>query len=99
MLKNISLIMIIGIAFIECNQLFSKYKVNNNDMWLLVPGESVGKIIKNTSGKQLIKYFGKKNVVNTQIYIGEGEFTDGTIVLKNTKNMETRILLKGGKHV
>jgi len=57
--------------------------------WLCIPGKQVG-LIKNTSTEaDIIKAYGKSNVIRRTIGLGEGETTDGTVVFPDTDNEVT----------
>lgn len=76
-----SIIIIEILVMVNC--VFSK---NENDEWLIKPGISVGRITKNSTETDLIKFFGKENVVRGKIPIGEGQSIDGTIIYKGTND-------------
>ena len=62
--------------------------------WLIVPGRSVGPIRPDTSEKDLIKIFGRKNVKRAEIDVGEGETQSGTILFPNQPRKKVFILWK-----
>ena len=52
--------------------------------WVINPQDSVGKIIKTSSERDLIRIYGSTNVIRSEIYIGEGEVVLGSILYPNT---------------
>lgn len=66
----------------------------NAQDWVITPGRSVGRIRANTSEKDLIKIFGRKNVKRASIDIGEGETTPGTILFPDQPRKTAYILWK-----
>jgi len=57
--------------------------------WVINPEVNVGKITKNTSEKDLIRIYGKKNVKRIEIGIGEGEVVLGTVLFPETNKQIT----------
>ena len=60
--------------------------------WQIVPGRSVGAIQKNTSEKELIEIFGRQNVKQDEIDVGEGETRPGTILFPDNPQKKIFIL-------
>lgn len=58
--------------------LFSCAKRSAN--YLIVPGESVGKITAETSEEDLVKLYGTENVIPCEVMVGEGEAEPGTMI-------------------
>lgn len=61
-------------------------------MWTIVPGEQVGQITPETSEKALKKIYGKENVVEATISIGEGKTQKGTVIFPNDPRKTAKIL-------
>lgn len=64
----------------------------NAQNWQIVPGASVGPITASTSETELIKIFGKANVKQTQVDVGEGEVQAGTVIFPNDPTKKASIL-------
>ncbi len=62
--------------------------------WIILPGERVGRITKQASEADLIKIFGRGNVRQHDVYIGEGTTVSGTIVFPDQPNKKIEILWK-----
>lgn len=60
--------------------------------WQIVPGRSVGPIQKNTSEKDLVEIFGRQNVKQAEIDVGEGETRPGTILFPDDPQKKIFIL-------
>lgn len=58
--------------------------------WLAIPSQRVGPITAQTAYADLETYFGKINLKETEIHLGEGEFIPGTAVFPGTPD-EIRI--------
>lgn len=69
-------------------------KVGEVDNWTCVPGEQVGRIKANFNGADIFKTFGKENVMETEIGLGEGETKKGLLVFPKTNN-EIQVLFEG----
>lgn len=64
------------------------------DNWTCVPGQQVGRIKANFNGSDIFKTFGKENVMETEIGLGEGETKKGLLVFPKTNN-EIQVLFEG----
>ncbi|HFB99196.1 MAG TPA: hypothetical protein ENJ53_00185 [Phaeodactylibacter sp.] len=69
-------------------------KPEKTDNWLVVPGKHVGRIQAGFSGADIYKMFGKDNVMETEIGLGEGETKKGLLIFPKTKN-ELQVLFEG----
>jgi hypothetical protein len=89
-MKNICLLLIIAIGLFGCGQKNKQTEnttqVKDSANWICIPGIQVGEIKANTSEKDLIRIYGKKNVAQDSVSLGEGYYEKGTVVFKGTKN-------------
>ena len=72
----------------------SPVKIERLDNWICIPGEQVGRIKANFNGSDIYKTFGKENVLETEIGLGEGETKKGLLVFPKTNN-EIQVLFQG----
>ncbi|MFT6319970.1 MAG: hypothetical protein ACJAT4_000892 [Granulosicoccus sp.] len=73
-------------------------KIERIDNWTCIPGEQVGRIKANFNGSDIYKTFGKENVLETEIGLGEGETKKGLVVFPKTNN-EIQVLFQGKKEM
>lgn len=73
-------------------------KVEKIDNWTCIPGEQVGRIKANFNSSDIYKTFGKENVLETEIGLGEGETKKGLLVFPKTSN-EIQILFQGNEEM
>ena len=73
-------------------------KVEKIDNWTCIPGEQVGRIKANFNSSDIYKIFGKENVLETEIGLGEGETKKGLLVFPKTSN-EIQILFQGNEEM
>jgi hypothetical protein len=71
-------------------------KIQKIDNWKVIPGEQVGRIKANFNGSDIYKTFGKENVMETEIGLGEGETKKGLLIFPKTKN-ELQVLFDGNE--
>lgn len=69
-------------------------KVEKIDNWTCIPGEQVGRIKANFNSVDIYKTFGKENVMEAEIGLGEGEMKKGLLVFPKTNN-EIQVLFQG----
>ena len=62
--------------------------------WTIVPGINVGPIVSTTSEQSLVNILGKNNVIRTRVYLGEGEYVNGTLIFPKSR-FEAEIVWKG----
>ncbi len=89
-MKASHLLIIIAIGLSACGQ---QNKQSNNSTpskdstnWICIAGKQVGEITAQTTEKDLIRIYGKENVVKDSVYQGEGNYEKGTGLFKGTKN-------------
>jgi hypothetical protein len=63
------------------------------DDYLVIPGSKVGMINAQSSEKRLRDILGEENVSSETIYLGEGQYVQGTVLFRNTPN-EVNIMWK-----
>lgn len=73
-------------------------KIERIDNWTCIPGEQVGRIKTNFNGSDIYKTFGKENVLETEIGLGEGETKKGLLVFPKTNN-EIQVLFQGNEEM
>jgi hypothetical protein len=73
------------VLFVSLQTIASANNDSKND-WLIDPANRVGKITKGTSKTDLINLYGKENVKDIRISVGEGMFDDGSVLFAGTKN-------------
>ena len=64
---------------------------NSND-WLIVPGKRAGPITQKTTRADLIRFFGAKNVEDTDIVVSDGGREPGTVVFGDQPGASLSIL-------
>lgn len=69
---------------------------HDESWWQIVPGERVGRITRNISEEEIIEIFGAKNVLSTDVGVGEGETIPGTVVYPDDPTKTLEILWKSG---
>lgn len=60
--------------------------------WLIVPGKRIGPITAKTTRADLVRWFGDKNVEDTQIVVSDGGHENGTLVLGEQPDVALGIL-------
>ncbi|MFK7774160.1 MAG: hypothetical protein AB8F94_18560 [Saprospiraceae bacterium] len=73
-------------------------KIEKIDNWTCIPGQQVGRIKTNFNGSDIYKIFGKENVLETEIGLGEGETKKGLLVFPKTNN-EIQVLFEGNEEM
>lgn len=76
----------------------SPVEIEKIDNWTCIPGEQVGRIKANFNGSDIYKTFGKENVMETEIGLGEGETKKGLLVFPKTNN-ELQVLFEGNEEM
>lgn len=76
----------------------SPVKIEKIDNWTCIPGEQVGRIKANFNGSDIYKTFGKENVLEMEIGLGEGETKKGLLVFPKTNN-EIQVLFQGNEEM
>lgn len=71
-------------------------KIEKIDNWTCIPGKQVGRIKANFNGSDIYKTFGKENVSEIEIGLGEGETKKGLLVFPKTNN-EIQVLFQGNE--
>ena len=85
-MRNIKIVGLIAVMI--CAAVFEA----NAQNWEIVPGSSVGPINQNTSENELVKIFGKQNVKQVQVNVGEGETQPGTVIFPGDPRKRAFIL-------
>ena len=57
-----------------------------SEEWLCIPKKQIGKITPTTTEADLIKLYGKKNVMRDSVSAGEGTYVPATTIFPNTPN-------------
>ena len=73
-------------------------KIERIDNWTCIPGEQVGRIKASFNSSDIYKTFGKENVMETEIGLGEGETKKGLLVFPKTNN-EIQVLFQGNEEM
>lgn len=73
-------------------------KIEKIDNWTCIPGKQVGRIKANFNSSDIYKTFGKENVSETEIGLGEGETKKGLLVFPKTNN-EIQVLFQGNEEM
>lgn len=60
--------------------------------WLIVPGESVGKITKTTSYENLKATYGEENITDGVVHLGEGQTSPATILYPDQSDKTLKIV-------
>ncbi len=76
----------------------SPVKIEKTDNWTCIPGVQVGRIKANFTDSDIYKTFGKENVMETEIGLGEGETKKGLLVFPKTNN-EIQVLFEGNEQM
>jgi hypothetical protein len=53
--------------------------------WLIIPGKSFGKVTATTTREELDKLYGKENVKDEELHVGEGFYEKGTVLFPSDK--------------
>jgi hypothetical protein len=65
--------------------------------YLIIPGVRVGPITKQTSEADLKRIYGKENVKDTEVGLGEGETAPGTVIFPDDPKRKIEIIWKDQK--
>jgi hypothetical protein len=68
--------------------------LQSQDAWLIVPGGQSGAIKRNTTHADLTRIYGRENVTEGEVNVGEGELERGTILFPNDPNKTLNVLWK-----
>ena len=68
--------------------------VQSEEAWLIVPGAKVGHITAKTSEADLIRIYGKTNVQNEEISVGEGFTEPGAVIYPDDPSKTIQIIWK-----
>jgi hypothetical protein len=66
--------------------------------WLIIPGQGIGKITKNTSKADLQRIYGSKNVKEAPFDQGEGDEEPGIVLFPNDPSKKLSIRWKDKRH-
>ncbi len=87
-----------GNSIIDDSEKPTPTKDEKVDNWTCVPGLQVGRIKADFNGSDIFKTFGKENVMETEIGLGEGETKKGLLVFPKTNN-EIQVLFEGNEQM
>jgi hypothetical protein len=74
--------------------LFPIFLFPQTDQWVIFPDGNSGAITRKTTEADLIRIYGKENVTDGEINIGEGELERGTILYPNDPNRILHVIWK-----
>lgn len=88
------LIYVLRVCFAACCFILSVTDLHAQNSYVIVPGVKVGGITRNSSESDLKRIYGRRNVRDTQVDLGEGEMETGTAIYPNDSAKTIEIVWK-----